>query len=99
MKIADTRIPADVAAQFGLVSESFWQNNFQDVVLQRTVSMARDAKVWEFLFYCVNIENMQMTTRSLFELDNELTRIAMTSRNSSQLVITRSGIYIMYFKL
>ena len=36
-----------------------------------------------------------MTTRSLFELDNEkLTRIAMTSRNSSQLVITRSRIYV-----
>ena len=58
MKIADTRITADVAAQFGLVSESFWQNNFQDVVLQRTVAMARDAKVCGFIFYCVNIENM-----------------------------------------
>ena len=58
MQIADTRITVHKAGHFGLVSESFPQNNFQDVVLKRTVAMARDAKVCGFLFYCVNIENM-----------------------------------------
>ena len=58
MKIADTRITVGVAEQFGMVSDYFSSDNFQDVVLQRTVAMAREAKVCGFIFYCVNIENM-----------------------------------------
>ena len=54
MKIA--RITAGVAEQFGLVTESLVPNNFQEVVLQRTVAMARDAKVYRFTFYCVIVE-------------------------------------------
>ena len=50
MKSAETRITADVAAQFGLVTESFWQNNFQDVVIQRTTALARDAQVCGLIF-------------------------------------------------
>ena len=51
MKSAETRITADVAAQFGLVTESFWQNNFQDVVIQRTTALARDAQVCGLIFF------------------------------------------------
>ena len=58
MKIADTRITVGVAEQYGLVSDSFSSDNFQDIVLQRTVSMARDAKVYGLIFYCVIVENM-----------------------------------------
>ena len=54
MKIA--RITAGVAEQFGLVTESLVPNNFQEVVLQRTVAMARDAKVCRLIFYCVIVE-------------------------------------------
>ena len=55
MKIPDTRITADVAAQYGLVSDSIWQNNFQDVAIQHATVMARDAQVCEFIIFFVRV--------------------------------------------
>ena len=45
MRSADTRITADVAEKFGLVTECFGNDNFNKVVIQRAVALALNPQV------------------------------------------------------
>ena len=62
MKFADSRITADVASQFGLVTESVSHNNFQDVVFQHATVMARNAQVCRLIFYYFSVEKAKYCT-------------------------------------